>query len=167
MPTQTFNVRYAEEDDLPIMLVMGEHFREESPFYRDLAYDRKKLALDLVKYLTYHNSAAWVVEVSNNVVGLLLAHAFSPPGIIDVLTQDDSVYVMPEYRGKGLSKLLISAYVKWALEKVKEPKHITLSISSGIDDVSAITAFEKCGFIQTAMVMSFTGDATHGPLLKT
>ncbi len=52
------------------------------------------------------------------------------------------MYVMPEYRGKGVNKIIIAALAKWSASK-----NITeLRLDVYYNNTSAIKAYEKAGF---------------------
>lgn len=66
------------------------------------------------------------------------------------------MYVVPEHRGKGVNKLIIEALIKWSASK-----NITeLRLDVYQNNVAAITAYEKVGFIKhmVNMRMGINGD---------
>ena len=59
------------------------------------------------------------------------------------------MYVVPEYRGKGVNRLVIDALTKWAASK-----NITeLRLDVYQNNVAAIAAYEKVGFIKHMVEM--------------
>ncbi|HXB91106.1 MAG TPA: GNAT family N-acetyltransferase [Puia sp.] len=59
------------------------------------------------------------------------------------------MYVEPAYRGKGVNKKIIGALADWALSK--EITELRLDVYH--ENVSAIRAYEKAGFIQHMVLM--------------
>ncbi|HET6768920.1 MAG TPA: GNAT family N-acetyltransferase [Chitinophagaceae bacterium] len=61
------------------------------------------------------------------------------------------MYVLPEYRGKGLNKMIIDALKNWAaLQNINE---FRLEVYYG--NASAIRAYEKIGFSKYMLAMRF------------
>jgi RimJ/RimL family protein N-acetyltransferase len=61
------------------------------------------------------------------------------------------MYVLPEYRGKGLNQKIIDALKDWAaLQNIKE-----FRLEVYYDNASAIKAYEKIGFSKYMLGMRF------------
>lgn len=61
------------------------------------------------------------------------------------------MYVLPEYRGKGLNKMIIDVLKNWAaLQNINE-----LSLEVYYGNASAIRAYEKIGFSKYMLEMRF------------
>jgi RimJ/RimL family protein N-acetyltransferase len=64
------------------------------------------------------------------------------------------MYVVPEYRGKGINRLIIKELVKWAHDKGLQ--EVRLQVYS--DNAPAIAAYEKVGFKKHLTEMRLTTD---------
>ncbi|MBN8589102.1 MAG: GNAT family N-acetyltransferase [Rhodothermia bacterium] len=87
--------------------------------------ERFRLAEDAVErwqnsysdWLYEDDHKLWIAVVEQNVVGYIAAHyavtssLFEPPG--EVFIQE--LYVLPEYRGKGIGKALVDRVKDWAI----------------------------------------------------
>ena len=61
------------------------------------------------------------------------------------------MYVLPEYRGRGINKKIVEALKKWAFSQdVKE-----LRLEVYFDNIAAIKAYEKIGFSKHMIEMRF------------
>ena len=61
------------------------------------------------------------------------------------------MYVLPEYRGKGLNKRIIDTLKNWAItQNINE-----LRLEVYYDNVSAIKAYEKIGFSRYSLEMRY------------
>lgn len=59
------------------------------------------------------------------------------------------MYVVPEYRGKGINKMIVDALIKWSATQ-----YITeLRLDVYNDNVAAIRAYEKSGFVRHMVAM--------------
>ena len=64
------------------------------------------------------------------------------------------MYVLPEYRGQGINKRIISALKNWAaIQNITE-----FSLEVYYDNVSAIKAYEKIGFSKYILEMRYNLD---------
>lgn len=90
--------------------------------------------------------AYWIAKVSSQVVGYCVARAAAgiEPGRLQ------AIYLLPEFQGKGIGKLLMQTAIGWLGQDVD----ITLDVAAY--NAAAIGFYEKLGFVKTG-VKSETG----------
>jgi ribosomal-protein-alanine N-acetyltransferase len=87
------------------------------------------------------HSFPYIYEYKNAVVGYLcLMSLFEEAQILDIA-------VAPEWRGKGIARILMDYAISVASEKKAE----ILSLEVRSSNIAAITLYERCGFVRTGL----------------
>ncbi len=141
---QPITIRIATPEDLPILkefeqgVVAAERpfnstLKKENATYYDIS---QMIASDQVQLL--------VVEVDGKIVGSGYARIEQSQSCFKhkQLGYLGFMYVLPEYRGKGINGKVLNALIQWcASQKINE-----IRLDVYCENTSAIKAYEKVGF---------------------
>lgn len=145
-------VRPIEEHDIDVCIEMGEAMHQESR-YNPYEFNKDKI-LQLIN-ATFTNPESYsmfVVEDSEEIVGLLVGVCVEYWFGTDKQTADLAIYVKPEKRGSSAVGRLIRAYEKWASNLgVKE---IGVSTSTGVETERTTMLFQRLGYEPAAYAYS-------------
>jgi len=106
---------------------------------------------DLKNLLTGHKSHLLVAEVKGAVVGSGYAQIReSKQSLVhDAHAYFGFMYVVPEYRGRGINKIIVERLVEWS--KSQGVSDCYLDVYS--ENEAAIRAYEKVGFVKSMVEM--------------
>jgi GNAT superfamily N-acetyltransferase len=153
---QTVIIRKATSDDLDKLYQFEQGVIEaERPFDPTLKSEKIHY-YNLREMLTLAHVQVLVAEVENNIVGSGYARIEKAKPYLkhDVHAYLGFMYVQPEYRGKGINKMIIEALHNWArTQNVSE-----LRLDVYFNNLSAIRAYEKIGFTPHMIEMRFNPD---------
>ena len=144
-------IRKAKLEDLPNLLLFEQGvIAAERPFDSTLNVDpihyydiKKMIAADEVELV--------VATLDNRIIGSGYARIENAKPYLKHLQHAylGFMYVLPEFRGKGVNKLIIDALAKWSASK-----NITeLRLDVYHNNVAAIKAYEKAGFTKHMVEM--------------
>ena len=142
-------LRQATLDDIPDILQVGELAHAEAQHYQNISFSIPKTALHLVQRI--NDGFAVVIEFDGKVVGAMTAYTNEHYFSHDMMTMADVIYVLPEYRGKGVLKLFADAYNAWGEEVGADFQK--LGVSSGIDTERTAAAMMRLGYEVTGIVL--------------
>jgi ribosomal protein S18 acetylase RimI-like enzyme len=147
---EEFHIRKARPEDLPVL----ERFEQgviavERPF--DVTLDTDINYYDLRKLMTSETSHLVVVEVDGNVIA---------SGYADIRKGNSwnnftdyaylgFMYVVPEFRGRGVNRLIVDELVGWANDRGLKEVRLQVYDKNG----PAIRAYEKVGFSKLLIEM--------------
>lgn len=147
-------IRDAQPNDLPAIASISNHYR----LHTTHIWDRKLLSSsDLVSWLDIHRQppyTAIVAELDGLVIGYASLSRFRPHTAYDV-TAEDSIYLAPEYAGKGYGAALMDALL--ARAKQNGLHNVTAWIDS--TNIASVRFHEKFGF-------GYVGTMPHVGLLN-
>ena len=134
--------------DLDEVIAMGEQLQEESkPYEPLLVFDREQSHNHYRKELS--NEMARII-VAVNESGELVGYQYSYVSVLEYLAEAnrecvlEALYVKPDYRGKGIAKLLVQNAEYWAVTEMKANR-IKAGIYSG--NVASEQVHLKDGFV--------------------
>ncbi|WP_426279318.1 GNAT family N-acetyltransferase [Chryseobacterium sp. S-02] len=137
--------REATEQDLDILLEFEQGIvSAERPFNSTLI-EGKIHYYDLLHLIKSEDTLVLVTEDNNEILASGYARIKSPENSysnFDRYAYLGFMYVKPEYRGKGINKLILDKLTSWA--RSKDISEIRLDVYS--QNESAIKAYEKAGF---------------------
>lgn len=137
-------VRSVTPNDFERLCVLTEKMMKESPFYSKLKFSADMLTFFMKEAIKDPNRYYLrVIEKDGQVVGGMFCHWCMPIFSCDRMSEDFSLFVDKEYRGrvgKGVLKL-IHGYFEWAKEN--DVKIATLGILAGIDAGTVSRMYEK------------------------
>lgn len=146
-------VRRAENTDLPklaeFLQILVEAERPFDPTLKDgeiFYYDIKELVADPATEIM-------VVETNNEIIasGYAQSRPAKPYEKHELFGYIGFMFVTPEFRGKGISGLLLDALKKWILSQgITE---VRLQVYD--ENESAVKAYEKAGFKKILTTMRF------------
>ena len=146
-------IRKATPGDLEQLLIFEQGvIKTERPFDPTLKPDPISY-YDLETMLTAPDVEIVVAEIEKKIIasGYALIRRSKPYLKYSDHAYLGFMYVLPEYRGKGINKLIIDSLKKWA-----ESKNISeLRLEVYFDNASAIKAYEKIGFKKHMIEMRF------------
>jgi ribosomal protein S18 acetylase RimI-like enzyme len=147
-------IRKATPDDLDQLLDFEQALiKEERPFDLTLKPDPTNY-YDLKAMLSSSHIEVAVAEINNNVI----ASGYSRIDMSKPFLKHSNhaylgfMYVLPEYRGKGINKFIIEHLKKWAASQ-----NITeFRLEVYYDNIAAIKAYEKIGFSRYSLEMRYS-----------
>lgn len=146
--------RRGTETDVDDVIEIGKLYYSEADM-KTMNYDLPKsraLVIDLLK-----NGLGIIAEEDNQIVGMIGAQIFNNFFSDSLMSQDILVYVVPEHRGLGIAKTLISIYIDWALNNGVRRENIFIGIDSGINTEKTEEVYKSLGFIRSGVKMRLTG----------
>ena len=146
-------IRKATLDDLESLLAFEQDLiKTERPFDPTVKPDPVNY-YDLKTMLTASHIEVVVAEINNKVIasGYARIDKSKPFLIHENHAYLGFMYVLPEYRGKGINKQIIERLKKWAaLQGINE-----FRLEVYYDNSSAMKAYEKIGFSRYSLEMRF------------
>lgn len=146
-------IRKATLDDLEQLLVFEQDLiKFERPFDPTVKPDPVNY-YDLKAMLTGSHIEVAVAEIKNTVIGSGYARIDKSKPFLKHENHAylGFMYVLPEYRGKGINKQIIDHLKNWAAsQKVNE-----FRLEVYYDNDSAVKAYEKIGFSRHSLEMRY------------
>ena len=106
--------------------------------------------------LEWPGHKAYIAEENGEAVGFIYGFIYSIPGMyVSPIAIVDAVYVREEYRGRGIGKILLLEFKKYAA--AKNAARIELKVMSGND--KALALYEALGFRETKKYMALEIDS--------
>jgi len=157
---EAYEVFTATQDDLFELLRLAKIFKEEASHFDRISFEAEKVATDFLYFINSDKANCWIVQDirTGEMIGFVNAHVFSIPGTKAKIAEDCGLYLEARYRGYGISKKMIDAYVDWARTKVEADKYITIRVDAGVDNDQAVAAIKALGFTETGTILSYTGE---------
>ncbi|MDH5533008.1 MAG: GNAT family N-acetyltransferase [Candidatus Pacebacteria bacterium] len=146
-------IRKATKSDIKTLLNFGEKLHlVEKEFEPFLEYSRDEINNKYLQQLNNPLALFLIAEDSDNSpMGYLYAHTNKINSKSNLLEcQLEVIYILPEFRNKGLSKQLINECINWAKEK--QITRIKTEIFS--KNTISVKAFENTGFNQYSSIYS-------------
>lgn len=145
-------IRKADFTDIEVLLLFGKelHFVEKK-FESDLKYSEEESRMRYLKQLSNPLALFLIVEDdTRNPLGYLYAHAEETNEQDQLECNLEVIYLVPEFRGKGLSSQLIRSCIEWA-----KKNHITkIKTEIFAQNTASRKAFEKIGFDPYLLIYS-------------
>src|SRR6186713_838017 len=149
-------IRKASLDDLEQLMIFEQDLiKTERPFDPTLKPDPINY-YDLKSLLISPLAEVLVAEADNKVIASGYVRIDRSKPFLKHTTHAylGFMYVLPEYRGRGINKKIIDALKDWAVSQ-----NITeFSLEVYYDNISAIKAYEKIGFSRYILEMRFNLD---------
>lgn len=145
-------LRYATEDDLPVLLEFEQGVVTAERPYNPTLIEGEIHYYDLNSLLTSENAALIVAETNNEVIAsgyALIKDAEKKYYDFSRYAYLGFMYVKPEYRGKGINKLILKELINWS--KDRGISEIRLEVY--YDNEPAVKAYEKAGFESHILLM--------------
>jgi len=141
---RTPQVRRAQAPDTAAIIMLGEHFHQES-FYSHLPYDGQRVA-DYISYVINNpaNYCLYVADMQDQIIGVIGGYLDHYLFCDERVAYDTVFYVEKQNRGSLAAKLLVNAFREWAMEH--HACEICLGISSGINTERVGKFYERLGF---------------------
>lgn len=137
-------IRHADLNDLPILLAFEQEvIATERPMDIDLRRDEISY-YDIAALIQSEHAAMLVAEEDGHIVGCGYAKIqdSKPWHVYDQHSYLGFMYTRPEFRGRGINKLIMEALFEWT--KSKGVNHVALEVYES--NFPAIRAYEKVGF---------------------
>ena len=140
-----FNIRTAFNTDLDAITAMFRSQLAESPRVSRLDFDEDKFRAAVMNLMDQDDGYVRIMlNDKQEPVGMAMAYAQSEWYSSTKLAQGLTVYVVPEYRGEGLSKHLIACADRWAEDQ--GVLWFQAGTMMGIGEDAARRAYESNGF---------------------
>ncbi|NIF03932.1 GNAT family N-acetyltransferase [Chryseobacterium sp. Tr-659] len=137
--------REATEQDLKILLEFEQGIvSAERPFNTTLI-DGEIHYYDLSHFIQSPDAILIVAEENNEIIGsgyALIKKSEKDYYTFETYAYLGFMYVKPEYRGKGINKVITDELISWA--KSRDISEIRLDVYA--ENESAVKAYEKAGF---------------------
>lgn len=137
-------IREATLQDLPVLLDFEQALiLAERPFDKTIKEDPVSY-YDIREYILRDDVVVVVAELQGEVVSSGYVHAKTARPYLDHDTYAymGFMYTLPEFRGKGINKKIVSHLKTWALENGLNEVRLTVYH----DNLPALKAYEKAGF---------------------
>jgi len=147
------NIRKAKLSDMDTLLEFEQGvITTERPFDESLK-DEKITYYDLEKLMSDENAQLLVAEHEGELVasGYALIKKSEPFEKYEYFSYLGFMFVTPKYRRKGINKQIIDSLIQWS----KSKGIIEIRLNVFLENHSAVSAYEKLGFSQTAVKMRF------------
>ena len=143
-------IRKATLEDVPELLLMGQHMHAESPRFSKLSYSMRKTGL-LTKALIQHPRGIVLVSEHGMFLGIVAPAFYSE----ELCAEDYVLYVEPEYRCNMEAVRLLKGYITEA--KRLGAKDIGISNSTLVDKDRVAAFFQKIGFQEVGTSFTMEG----------
>ena len=147
------NIRKASPNDLEQLLAFEQDLiKTERPFDPTIKADPVNY-YDLKGMLTAPHIEVVIAETNNKIIASGYARIDKSKPFLKHENHAylGFMYVLPEFRGKGLNKRIIDNLKNWAaLQNIKE-----FRLEVYYDNVAAIKAYEKIGFSRYSLEMRY------------
>jgi predicted GNAT family acetyltransferase len=127
-------LRRAEKSDAEQMFPLQAAFEQEDVLPQGVQFDARVCRLRLSKIINHEKTL--VAEMDGKIVGKINTNAESYSRY-----QLGGVYILPQYRGRGIGTTLTSAFIRLLLA---EDRGLTLFVRK--NNLSALSVYQKCGF---------------------
>ncbi|MCL1671418.1 GNAT family N-acetyltransferase [Elizabethkingia ursingii] len=145
-------LRHATEGDLPALLEFEQGVVTAERPYNPTLIEGKIHYYNLNSLIDSENAALIVAEDEENIIAsgyALIKNTEKDYYSFDRYAYLGFMYVKPEYRGKGVNKLILDKLTNWSRDQgVSE---IRLEVYS--DNVPAVKAYEKAAFEPLILLM--------------
>lgn len=139
-------------DEVPELVFGATVMHMESPIMNGHPFDKEKVAAWVIMHINRDDMAAWAVRDKK---GLIVAAMFARVQEMFFSTDkeaiEDTLYVMPDYRGSLVATNLVKAYLEWAEEQ--GATRVAVGTSLGIDDARVASFYGKFGFKRSGFQM--------------
>lgn len=139
-------IRRATFDDVPRMVELGQSMHDESPRFRDRAYNPERAKFSMEAVIGMNRGLAMVAEADGQIVGGIVALAVEHYACDFLQACDLALFIHPEHRGGTLAARLVRAYVKWAVSIGAEPN---IQLNTGVDPERTAQLLGALGAKQT------------------
>lgn len=149
-------IRKAVSDDLDQLLIFEQNMiKTERPFDPTIKPDPVNY-YDLNAMLIAADICLVVAELDNKVIASGYARIDKARQFLNYAHHAylGFMYVLPEYRGKGINKLIIDTLKDWATSRGLSE----LRLEVYYENISAIKAYEKFGFKNLMVEMRFNSE---------
>jgi N-acetylglutamate synthase-like GNAT family acetyltransferase len=143
-------IRRATFEDIPELLLMGQHMHAESPRFSKLAFSVKKVA-KLAKFLIDSPRGILLISEHGMFWGSVAPAFFSE----ELCAEDYVLYVEPEYRGNMEAVRLLKGYIAEA--RKLGAKDIGISNSTLVDKDRVAEFFRRIGFQEVGTSFTMEG----------
>jgi ribosomal protein S18 acetylase RimI-like enzyme len=137
-------IRKAEEHDIDTMcLLLAGLFAIETDFETDVQKQRNALNLLIMD----DDKAVFVAMSDQSIIGMITGQLVvsTAAGGYSVLLED--LFVMPEYRGKGIASMLIRYLLSWG----KAKGAVRIQLVADENNSAALELYKKTGFSVSSM----------------
>jgi ribosomal protein S18 acetylase RimI-like enzyme len=144
-------IRQAVMSDLDVLLGFEQAVVEaERPFDPTLKSEGARY-YDIEELISAPHAEILVAEVAGQIIGSGYAQIKKPEAYLKhkQYAYLGFMYVVPEYRGRGVNKIIIDALVKWSHEQ--NVPEVRLEVYAR--NAAAIRAYEKVGFVAHQLEM--------------
>jgi ribosomal protein S18 acetylase RimI-like enzyme len=153
MNMDQIKIRKALLSDLEELYIFEQNIIEaERPFDPTLKRESTNY-YDLKEMITASNVEVVVAELNDKIIASGYARIERSKAYLQHSNHAylGFMYVLPEYRGKGINKGIIEALKTWT----REQKVTELRLEVYYDNIPAIKAYEKIGFSKHMLLMRF------------
>lgn len=137
-------IRRATLEDLPVLIEQIGVFLKESPFYRDIKYEPKKMEALIRSGLTRKSFFCEVAIDNDEIIGGLCADTFEYTFSHEAYAADLLMYIKESKRSLRLATALVARYIEWG--KDRRLREVRLASTTGIKTEKFGLLCERIGF---------------------
>ena len=141
-------IRVADNNDIPVLLAIGELLHCESPNYGKYPYDREKTQR-FFEDLIAGRGAIFLHEYNGKVRGGYLVGIEEDWQNYQKTAFDYVLYISPEFRCCGVAGDLVQTFIRWAKEL--GAARVCVGTTVGINDGAVTKLYEGFGFKQSGV----------------
>lgn len=143
-------VRVATLPDIPILVLFGRDFMQESPHYQRREYDASKAEQHYKELLK--TGALFVVETATgDVVGGFAGGVGKDWFNNEKIAFDYVMYVKPDYRNTRAAYLLVDAFMSWA--KIVGADRVQVGTTTGVKSRACTRLYQHFGLTEYGVVL--------------
>jgi GNAT superfamily N-acetyltransferase len=147
-------VRKAKEEDLMRLMDLCKIAYDEDEFAEGKPFSAKRTAETLVNFIGEKSCQIFVYEHKGEIVGVLAGYLAPYPWSECLQANEETLYVLPEFRGMAFAARLIQAFINWAEENSAD---VYFYPRSQIDQVGITKLLHGMGFENLGLSMVFRG----------
>ncbi len=152
------NIRTAKPNDLPVLLTFEQAIIEsERPFDETIRSGDDVRYYDLESLISSPDAEVVVAELGPKIIGSGYARIETSDTYLKHREHSylGFMYVVPEHRGKGINKKIVTALEAWSNSKgVTE-----MQLEVYVENAAAIRAYEKSGY--TGLILQMRRELTE------
>lgn len=142
-------IRPATIGDMSVLLAMGHAMHAESPRWSRLKYSETQVETMLIGLIESTNGLVLVAEQDGQIIGAIAAEVRRAWCATDLVADEISFYMLPEYRGSLASARLVNSFKEWA--RLQGAVWAYAGASTGVADERVAQLYEAFGFTRCAI----------------
>ncbi len=150
--------RFAKENDIFKLTLIAERFHKEFKNKSDPNFDVYEAGLHFSQGIFREDSCCIVVEYAHEIIGFITGRINKVQCSKAIESNNDYLYVLPEFRDKGAANVLIFMFVNWSKERERKLDarlwSVNLAFRYTINDEHISKLFKDTEFKKSGSIFS-------------